>query len=231
MNAVCDQSRRPDALPNPDPVKLLGLTSDGAGGYLLDAAGNYTFDPLRSDVVLHPENDLPGLALGGKIHFFPNGIRIRGNNSIIGPGTIVTGGGNKMNIDGNQRTLQANLLALRWVAQPPDPEDEHDDHHHPHHHGHIHADVQLSGKINMTGLLLAHQQVEVDGDLDLKGMIISHDRLDLADNRTGTMTFDSAGFTLPGLETWLSPAAGPLGPGTLGIPPGQTLTILSWQRL
>jgi hypothetical protein len=205
-----------EVLPNPDPVLLLGLTSDGAGGYSPDTTDPslYLMDPTRTDVVQHPETDGSGLNLNNQIHFYPKGFSISGNNAVSGKGTIVVGDGKDIHIQGNQ-DLNANLIALRWTKQMPSSGN---------------PSIHIQGNSSVNGLILAHEKVEIQGNFDLKGMIVAyHGDIRMQGNKH--VTYDAAGFGLPGLQSWQAPLTPPTGPGTLGILPGQPIKVLSWQRL
>ncbi len=205
-----------EVLPNPDPTLLLGLTSDGAGGYLPDTTNPslYLLDPARTDVVQHAETDGAGLNLNNQIHFYPNGFSISGNNAVSGKGTIVVGNGKDINIQGNQ-DVNANLIALRWPNQMPSSGN---------------PTIHIQGNSDINGMILAHEKVDIQGNFDLKGMIIAyHGDVHMQGNKH--VTYDAGGFTLPGLQSWQAPLTPPTGPGTLGIVPGQPIKVLSWQRL
>lgn len=215
-----------EILPNPNPVDLLGLVDDGAGGYVQPPVINpnlsgYEIAAARtsSDVVPHDPTETviqspASLNLGGKIHFFPNGIKFDGNNVLTGPGTVVVGAGSGIEIDGNQNVV-ANFIALRWPNQMPSGGN---------------PSIKIQGNIDIKGLILAHENVEIQGNFHLTGMLVAyHGKIDGQGNRR--ITFDSSGLNLPGLQSWLTPAGPPTGPGTLGITPGQPIKVLSWQRL
>lgn len=211
-----------DVLPNPDPQALLGLTSDGAGGYLLDGSGNYVIDPTRgANVVVHTETSYGGntnFDLGGKIHWFQNGVRFSGNTDFIGTGTIVATGGNGVefggNVGGSGGPAQLSVLALRLSGQTNSNNPR----------------IDFQGNSNLQGLVLAHDRVETQGNFHLDGLSVSYSG-DFRGQGNRHITFNSAALRLPGLETWLVPPGGASGPGTLGIPPGQPLKIVWWQRL
>jgi hypothetical protein len=206
-----------EVLPNPDPQLLLGLTPDGAGDYVKDALGNYTIDPARTDVVLHPETTSSGLALDGKIHFFPNGVTFSGGGAFSGQGTIVSGAGNPINISGNQGG-KVNLLALRWPGQGPSGGN---------------PSINLSGSSDYQGLILAHEDVNIGGNFRLSGILVAYrpngGDIDGGGNRR--IVYDTSGLNLPGLESWLNPPASPPAPTAVGIPSNTPLQVLSWQRL
>lgn len=205
-----------EILPNPDPVLLLGLVSDGAGGYLPDGTNPtlYQIDPARTDVVQHSEVDGAGLNLNDQIHFYPHGFTLSGNGNVTGKGSIVVGNGKDIHIQGNH-TINANLIALRWPAQMPSGGN---------------PSIDIGGNTNVNGMIFAHERISVSGNFDLKGMLIAyHGDLELQGNKR--VSYDPGGFTLPGLQSWQATLTPPTGPGTLGIAPGQPLKILSWQRL
>ena len=203
-----------EVLPNPSPVSLLGLVAIGSDFEIDTATGLYTIDAARTDVVQHSETTVSSLDLAGKIHFFPNGFEISGNNAVTGTGTIVTGNGKSIEISGNQ-DLNANLLALRWPSQLPSGGNPR---------------IRIQGNSRVTGLILAGQDVDIQGNFTLNGMIVAYNGdVHIQGNRR--ITYNPSGLTLPGLQSWLSPLTPPSGPGTLGIVPGQPIQILSWQRL
>ncbi|MEW6279973.1 MAG: hypothetical protein AB1758_15190 [Candidatus Eremiobacterota bacterium] len=205
-----------EVLPNPDPVALLGLTSDGAGGYQIDSTtGLYVMDPNRPDVVQHPETDIGGtFDLAGKIHFFPNGVRFQGDLS--GRGTIVAGAGNGVEFNRALRDQEVNILALRWPRQQP---------------GGGNPSIKFAnGPNSIRGLVLAHEDVEARSNFSLTGMIVCYrpgggDFDNQGGNRD--IRYDPTGLLLPGLETWLVPGSGG------NAPPGdpQPVVVVSWQRL
>ena len=204
-----------EVLPNPDPVELLGLVRLGSD-YQLDPADNslYRIDPPRPDVIQHTETDGTGLNLDNKIHFYRNGFSISGNGAVTGTGTIVVGNGNSIHIQGNHN-LNANLIALRWTGQQPSGGN---------------PSIDIGGNVQVNGMILAHERVDIQGNFDLKGMIIAyHGDIRMQGNKH--VTYDAAGFSLRGLESWRAPLTPPTGPGTLGILPGQPIKVLSWQRL
>lgn len=205
-----------EVLPNPNPELLLGLLPDGAGGYLPDGVDPslYQIDPARTDVVQHSEVDGAGLNLNNQIHFYPNGFSLSGNANVAGTGTIVVGNGKDIQIQGNH-TLNANLIALRWPSQMPSSGN---------------PSIDIGGNVDINGMILAHEKISVSGNFRLKGMLIAyHGDLELQGNKR--ISYDAAGFGLPGLQSWQATSTPPSGPGTLGIAPGQPLKILSWQRL
>jgi hypothetical protein len=205
-----------EVLPNPDPTVLLGLTSDGSGGYVPLAAGSplYQMNPARTDVVQHSGTNGNGLNLNNQIHFFPEGFSISGNSAVSGKGTIVVGAGKDIHIQGNQ-TLNANLIALRWPNQLPSGGN---------------PSIHIQGNSDITGMILAGQDVHIQGNFDLKGMIIAY-KGDVHMQGNKHVTYDAGGFALPGLGSWQAALTPPTGPGTLGIVAGQPLKIVSWQRL
>ncbi|MFN8606295.1 MAG: hypothetical protein U0931_02100 [Vulcanimicrobiota bacterium] len=207
---LLNPSETGEILPNPDPATLLGLTS-----YTIDPlTGLYPIDPARTDVVQHTETDGSGLNLNGKIHFYLNGFSISGSNAVSGSGTIVVGDGKDIQIQGNQ-TVNANLIALRFPAQMPSG-------------GNPTIDIQGNAKIN--GMILAHQNVKIQGNFDLNGMIIAYKgNVQMQGNKH--ISYDAAGFGLPGLGSWQAAATPTAGPSTCGIPAGQPLKVISWQRL
>lgn len=207
-------------LPNPDPVRLLGLVPDASGlNYEKDASGYYIIDPPRPDVVQHLETEVTGaLDLDGKIHLFVNGVRFQGGGGIQGQGTIVAGEGNGIEIQGGVNA-NANLLALRWPHQYPSSGN---------------PSIRIQGGATVNGMILAHEDVEIQGGARVNGMVVAY--RPGGGNFEGQgglrISFDAAGLTLPGFESWLAPPSGiPVGGGSLGIPPGQPIRILSWQRL
>lgn len=205
-----------EVLPNPDPKVLLGLTEDGAGGYVPLAPGSplYQLDSTRTDVVQYPGNNGNGLNLNDKINFFPEGFSVSGNNAVSGRGTIVVGAGQSIHIQGNQ-TINANLIALRWPNQLPSS-------------GNPSIDIQGNSDIN--GMIWAGQDVHIQGNFTGKGMIIAY-KGDVHMQGNKHLTYDAGGFGLPGFGSWQAPTTPPTGPGTLGIVAGQPLKIVSWQRL
>lgn len=206
-------------LPNPDPAQLLGLTPDGAGNYTLDALGNYTINAtVAPDVVLHDDSPAT-LNLNNQVHFFPHGIAFSGNNAVSGNGTIVVGEGNTLSIQGNHNNLKVNLIALRWPVQWASLAGN--------------PSIDLKGNINMSGLVYAHEDVSIRNNVDLEGMVIAfHDGAgDFSGHGNQNYTYNANGLTLRGFTSWLNPPTAPVGPGTLGLAPGQPLRILSWERL
>ena len=202
-----------EILPNPDPTKLLGLTSDGVGGYQLDPLnpGLYLIDASRTDVVQHAGTTIPGtLSLAGKIHFFPNGVTLNGN--VQGSGTIVSGGGH--DIDVSHVSGAVNLLALSWPNSPGQ------------------GSINIASNTQLQGLLLAHKSITTQGNFSLVGSMIAYSDSVVSQGHRD-ITYDGSGYLLPGLETWATPGpSSPPGPGTgTGIPPGQPVRIISWQRL
>lgn len=199
-------------MPNPDPQTLLGLTSDGAGGYLKDALGAYIMNPARTDVVIHSEVDISGtMNLGDKIHFYPNGVTIRGDFS--GQGSIVTGDGNPIVVESSVRGARVNLLALSWPSQPKS------------------GDITFQRNVDITGMIYAHGKVYLDNNIDLLGMIIAYSGDITESGGHRNITYDPGGFLLPGFDSWRN-VAPPPGPGTAtGIPSGRPIQVLSWQRI
>ena len=201
-----------EILPNPNPTSLLGLISDGAGGYKFDPLnpGLYLLDPARTDVVQHAGTTVSGsLDLAGKIHFFPNGVTLNGN--IQGSGSIVSGGGN--DIDISHVSGNVNVLALSWPNNPG------------------RGSISVGSNTQLQGLLLAHKSITTQGNFSLVGSMIAYsDSVNSQGNRD--VTYDGRGYLLPGLETWANPTpSSPPGPGSgTGIPAGP-VTIVSWQRL
>jgi hypothetical protein len=209
-----------DVLPNPNPETLLGIRTDIAtGAYMPDGAGGYFIDPAyAATVVQHLETDISSpanLDLDGKIHFFPNGLRIQGSSVVNGQGTIVVGNGNELEIQGSQ-TIRANLLALRWPSQYASNGGN--------------PRIRIQGSSRITGLILAHDRVEIQGSSNVDGIIVAY-RDEFRGQGSRTVTYNPSGFLLPGFETWLVPSPPVVGPGTLGFAPGQPLRVLSWQRL
>lgn len=198
-----------EVLPNPDPVVLLGLTEDGAGDYVKDPlTGDYVIDAARTDVVQHPETSVSGtLNLGGKIHFFPNGVTM---DDVSGTGSIVSGNGNKITFQRQIRGFpQVNILALRWKSQTGgDPSIEF-----------------ANGKNEINGLLLAHGNISTHSNFLLNGMIIAGG--DFSSQGHRVIQYDPVGMLLPGFESWLTGGSGGVG-GGLGL--NLPVVVVSWQR-
>lgn len=207
-----------EVLPNPDPTRLLGLLPDGSGGYQVDAAGAYLIDPARTDVVQHAETTSAGFDLAGKIHFFPNGVKFSGNTNFGGRGSIVSGGGNGIEFQGNTGPAIMNVLALRWPNQSPSSGN---------------PTIKFGGNTDLQGLVFAHEDVDIGGNFKLLGMIVAYrpngGNVDGGGSRR--ITYSAAGLNLPGLESWLVPPSPSSGSPTLGINPGETLEVVWWHRL
>jgi len=210
-----------EILPNPDPVALLGLRPDpiNVGNYEKDATGYYIIDPPRPDVVQHLETEVTGaLPLDDKIHLFVNGVTFQGGGAIQGKGTVVAGDGNGIEIQGGV-DADANLLALRWPYQYPNGGS---------------PSIRIQGGARVNGMVLAHDDVDIQGGARVQGMVVAYRPGGGGFSGQGgfRITFDAAGLTLPGFASWLStPSGAPVGPGSLGITPGQPIRVLSWQRL
>ena len=202
-----------EVLPNPDPQKLLGLVPDGAGGYQKDPlTGRYKIDPARTDVVYHDETNGASMDLGGKIHFFPNGVRFMTDANFTGSGSIVTGENNDIRF---QRPVRGtvNLLALKWPNQS------------------ARAEVRIQGDADLEGLIWSAGSVRTQGKLNLKGMVISYSD-ELRTQGDVQVVYDPKGLGLPGFNSWALGQISTPGPGTAtGIQPGKALNIISWQRL
>ncbi len=201
-----------EVLPNPDPVALLGLTEDGLGDYVVDPlTGLYQIDAARTDVVLHPETLVGNLNLGGKIHFFPDGVTI---DTVSGEGTIVSGRGNPVTFNRAIRGFpKVNVLALRWKSQMPALGNP--------------SITFSNGRNEIAGLILAHENVSTQSNFNLNGLIVCYGgNFDSQGNRT--INFNPSGMILPGFESWLTGGIGGVG-GGLGL--NLPVVVISWQRL
>ena len=190
-------------LPNPDPAVLL------AGAVIHDADN----DPLTAEGAWTGDIDLQG-----QVHYFPYGVDFSGSTNIIGPGTIVSGGGNPINFSGSTRVVDVNLVAIRdsYNGFPNTLSND--------------ASINLSGSSRVTGLVYAHHGIDISGSFRLTGLMIAFDATkgNLDSSGSFRVTLDATVLSnIPGFEPW---ADGFGGDG--GIPVGsESIGVISWERL
>jgi hypothetical protein len=185
-------------LPNPDRNVLLAP--------IISGVPDPNFVDHTADVGSPPNN----FDLGGKTHYYPNGVSFTG---VTGQGTIITDAGTPMAFQGST-TINGHLIALRTdpLSNTGTPS------------------ISFQGSTSITGLVYAHEDIDIQGSFTLNGVLIAYRNGggDLTTQGSTRINLDSSVFAgIPGFGSWASGFGG-VGGAPVGSGP---VSVVSWERM